>query len=119
MRSLLDDGVRLSFGSDWPVTSEVPLEGLSVAVHRQTPDREPPNGWIPEERITIEEALMAYTSGVAYQSFDENTWGRLLPGMEANLIILDDDPRTLDPHLVAKSAVQATYRRGVRIFGAG
>ena len=117
MRSLLDDGVMLSFGSDWPVTSEVPLEGLSVAVHRQTPDREPPTGWIPEERITMEEALMAYTSGVAYQSYEEHSWGRLMPGMEANLIILDDDPRTIDPHLAAKSTVLATYRRGVRIFG--
>jgi predicted amidohydrolase YtcJ len=116
MRSLLNDGVALSFGSDWPVTSEVPLEGLSVAVHRQTPDRQPPGGWIPEERITMEEALLAYTSGVAFQGFEENSWGRLLPGLEANLVVLDEDPRLLDPHQASKSPVRATYRRGVKIF---
>lgn len=116
MRSLIDDGVALSFGSDWPVTSEVPLEGLAVAVHRQTPDRQPPGGWIAEERITMEEALMAYTSGVAYQSFCENSWGLLTPGFEANLIVLDEDPRALDPHDAAKAAVRATYRRGAKIF---
>lgn len=116
MRSLINDGVTLSFGSDWPVTSEVPLEGLAVAVHRQTPDREPLGGWIPEERITMEEALMAYTSGVAYQSSYDNSWGRLSPGFEANLIILDEDPRTLDAHQVSKLAVRATYRRGIKIF---
>jgi predicted amidohydrolase YtcJ len=116
MRSLLDDKVVLSFGSDWPVTSEVPLEGLAVAVHRQTPDRQPPDGWIPEERITMEEALMAYTSGVAFQSFEENSWGRLIPGLEANLIILDEDPRRLEPHDASRLAVAKTYRRGIKIF---
>jgi len=116
MRSLLDDGVPLSFGSDWPVTSEVPLEGLPIAVHRQTPDRKPDGGWIPQERITMEEALMAYTSGVAYQGFAEHEWGRLTPGLDANLIVLGEDPRDLDPHDVAALKVDATYRRGIKIF---
>lgn len=117
MRSLIDDGVVLSFGSDWPVTSEVPLEGLAVAVHRQTPDRQPVGGWIPLERITMEEALMAYTSGVAFQCSAENSWGRLLPGFEANFIILDQDPRTIDPHQASELKVGATFRRGKMIFG--
>jgi len=116
MRSLIDDGVAFSFGSDWPVTSEVPLEGLAVAVHRQTPDRQPPGGWIPEERISMEEALMAYTSGVAYQSFSEDSRGRLLPGFDADLIVLDEDPREIDPHVAAGLKVRETYRRGTRIF---
>jgi predicted amidohydrolase YtcJ len=119
MRSLIEDGVVLSFGSDWPVTSKVPLEGLAVAVHRQTPDREPAGGWIPEERITMEEALMAYTSGVAYQSFEEDSWGLLIPGLDANLIILDEDPRVMDPHDASRLKVAETYRFGVKIFDRG
>jgi len=116
MRSLHDQGVLLSFGSDWPVTTEVPLEGLAVAVHRQTPDRQPDGGWIPAEKITMEEALKAYTSGVAYQAFAQDRWGELRKGFEANFILLDEDPREIDPHLAGKEKVLATYRRGVEIY---
>lgn len=116
MRSLLNQGVILSFGSDWPVTTEVPLEGLTVAVHRQTSDRQPVGGWIPAEKIEMEEALKAYTSGVAYQAFAEDQWGQLCKGFEANFILLAQDPREIDPHLAGKEKVLATYRHGVKIY---
>jgi len=115
MRSILDLGVPLSFGSDWPVTSEIPLEGLAVAVHRQMPDRTPEGGWVPEERITIPEALGAYTSGVAYQAFEEQSFGKLLPGFSADMIVLDQDPRSMDPHDVGEMTVVSTYRQGIKI----
>ena len=116
MRSILDLGVPLSFGSDWPVTSEIPLEGLAVAVHRQMPDKTPTEGWVPEERITISEALRAYTSGVAYQAFEDDNFGKLLPGYSADMIVLDQDPREMDPHEVGRMQVISTYRKGLKIY---
>lgn len=112
MRSLLEDGVTLSFGSDWPVTSEVPLEGLAVAVHRQTPDRQPEGGWIPEEAITMGQALQAYTANVAVQAFVEREWGRLETGMWADFIVLPGNPLSMDAHDVARLTVDRTYRHG-------
>jgi len=116
MRSIIDLEVPLSFGSDWPVTSEVPLEGLTVAVHRQMPDRTPEGGWVPEERITMTEALLAYTSGVAFQAFREKECGKLLPGFSADMIVLDEDPRSMDPHDAGKMTIVATYRQGIKIY---
>ena len=116
MRTILDLEVPLSFGSDWPVTSEVPFEGLAVAVHRQMPDRTPPGGWIPQEKISIEEALQAYTSAVAYQAFAENSRGKILPGYVADFIVIESDPRTLEPHDVGAIKIQATYRKGECLY---
>ena len=73
--SIVGSGAHMSFGSDWPVSSMRPLDGLSVAVTRQTPDGEPSDGWLPEERVTAEVAFKAYTSGVAYQAFEERPLG--------------------------------------------
>lgn len=112
MRSLIDDGVIVTFGSDWPVTSEVPLEGLAVAVHRQMPDRFPAGGWIPEEAISMEESLQAYTANVAVQAYAEQEWGMLAPGMSADFVVLPGDPLVMDPHDVASMQVDSTYRNG-------
>ncbi|HEX5877632.1 MAG TPA: amidohydrolase, partial [Actinomycetota bacterium] len=94
--SLLRSG-RVSFGTDWPVTSPDPRAGLAVAVTRRLLDGSPHDPWLPEERITIQEAVAAYTRGVAYQAFEESAWGDLVPGARADLVHLGADPRGTDP----------------------
>ena len=74
-RSLLDAGARLAFGSDWFVAPPTPLEGIYAAVTRRTLDGKNPGGWIPEQRITVEEALRAYTRDAAFASFEETRKG--------------------------------------------
>lgn len=118
MRSLLDNGTRVAFGSDWPVTSEIPLEGIAVPVHRQTPDRKPEGGWMPQEAITIQEAFQAYTYEVSYQAFADHQWGTLAAGMNADFIVLDTNPFAIDPHDVPKIKVLKTYRNGEAIYSA-
>lgn len=89
----------LSFGSDWPVSSADPLEGMAVACSRQTDERHPPGGWVPEQRLGVESALAAYTSGSAYQAFRDAGCldpGCVAGGPVADLALLSADPRRLD-----------------------
>jgi predicted amidohydrolase YtcJ len=95
MASLLRSGAVLSMGSDWPVSSCRPLEGLPVAVTRQTASGRPAGGWVPEERLPPEAALAAYTAGVAYQAFEQDSWGTVAVGRRADLVRLDRDPLAL------------------------
>lgn len=96
-RSLLDAGATLAFGSDWTVAPLNPMEGLKAAVTRQTLDGKHPNGWVPEEKITLEEALRAYTVGSACAEFQEHLKGTLTPGKLADLVLLDRDIFRADP----------------------
>jgi predicted amidohydrolase YtcJ len=89
--SLLKNGARLAFGSDWPVVTIDPRLGLHVATTRTSPDGLPEGGWLPEERLTLEQALDAYSTGAAYASFDEQRKGTLVPGMLADLVVLTSD----------------------------
>ncbi len=95
-RSFLDAGVHLAFGTDWPVAPLAPWRTVFGAVTRIVPEVYP-DGWIPEERISLEEALAAYTSGSAYAEFTESEKGRLAPGYLADLVVLDRDPFTIPP----------------------
>ena len=90
-KSLLDGGATLAFGSDWPVAPATPLEGIYAAVTRQTLDGKNPNGWIPEQKITVEEALKAYTINAAFASFEEKIKGSLEVGKLADFVILGKD----------------------------
>lgn len=112
MSTLVDSGAPLALGSDWPVSSGHPLEGIAVGVSRQTAEGDPPGGWTPHERLPIERALSAYTAGVAYQGFAENVWGRIAVGASADFVRLDRDPRAIPPLELPAVGVRATYLRG-------
>src|SRR6185436_10686702 len=96
-RALLDAGARVAFGSDWFVAPPTPLEGMYAAVTRRTLDDKNPDGWVPAQRITVEEALTAYTHTAAFASFAEHDRGAIAPGMLADLTVIDRDLRTIPP----------------------
>jgi len=110
------DGV-LSFGSDWPVAPLSPLLGVYAAVTRQTLDGQNPNGWQPQEKITVEEALLAYTLNNAYAGFEENRAGSLEIGKRADLVALDADPRIVAPEEIKNIKVLATVIGGQTVYG--
>lgn len=112
MRSLDDSGAPLALGSDWPVSSGAPLDGIAIGVSRRTPEGEPAAGWVPTEILAIERALGAYTAGVAEQAFAEETWGRLVPGASADLVWLDRDPRDVPALELPAVRIRGTYLRG-------
>jgi predicted amidohydrolase YtcJ len=118
MRTLESSGAALAFGSDWPVSSGAPLDGIAVAVSRCTSEGEPAGGWTPEEVLPIEHALTSYTTAVAYQAFAEENWGRIVPGSSADLVWLDRDPRYLPPSELPALKVRATYLQGTQVYSA-
>ncbi|VTR93854.1 amidohydrolase 3 : Amidohydrolase 3 OS=Gemmatimonadetes bacterium KBS708 GN=J421_4478 PE=4 SV=1: Amidohydro_3 [Gemmata massiliana] len=90
-RSLLDSGAKLAFGSDWPVAPINPLPGIDAAVNRRTIDGKHPNGWYPEQRITVAEAVDAYTLGSAFAGFQEKDRGSIAVGKLADFVLLSRD----------------------------
>jgi predicted amidohydrolase YtcJ len=118
-RSILDHGGRLAFGSDWPVVPFDPFLALHGAVTRQTPAGEPPGGWLPNERLTMAEALAAYTSGSAFAAHAETRRGMIVPGHDADLVVLDRDLLAEDPSAIVGTRVVATVVGGRIIHGEG
>jgi len=117
-RSLLDRGAHLAFGSDWTVAPMDPLLGIHAAVTRRTLDGKNPGGWIPQEKITVEEALRAYTAGDAYGIFAERERGKLVPGYRADLVLLDQDLTRIQPETIDQVKVRATVVGGRVVFSA-
>ena len=115
-RSLLDAGAILTFGSDWTVAPLDPIQGIYAAVTRQTIDGKNPKGWIPEQRISVEEALRCYTSSNAYAMFMDNEIGRILPGMYADLAVLSDDLFTVKPDKLGETNVVMTISGGKIVY---
>ena len=111
-RSILDAGGTLVFGSDAPVAPIDPLLGIWAAVARQTIDGANPDGWYPEQRVTLEEALRAYTAANAFATFGEARRGVLRAGMLADVVVLDRDLRTVPPAEIPAGGVQATIVGG-------
>ncbi len=107
-RSLLDAKATLAFGSDWYVAPPTPLEGIYAAATRRTLDGKTPNGWIPEQKITVEEALRAYTTGSAYAGFQDAAVGALKPGMLADFVMLDRDITRIAPAAIRNVRVMLT-----------
>jgi predicted amidohydrolase YtcJ len=118
-RSLLDAGARLAFGSDWFVAPPTPLEGIYAAVTRQTLDGMQPGGWVPEQKISVEEALRAYTTGGAYASFEEREKGTIAPGMLADLTVIDRDLRTIPADEIRHAKVVRTIVGGKTVHTSG
>ncbi|MEK6374439.1 MAG: amidohydrolase [Acidobacteriota bacterium] len=115
-RSLLDAGAALTFGSDWTVAPLNPLLGVYAAVTRRTIDGKNPHGWIPEQKITVAEALRCYTANNAYAMFRENEIGRIAPGMLADIVVLSDDLFTIVPEKIGGVKVDFTIFDGKTIY---
>ncbi|HEX9993087.1 MAG TPA: amidohydrolase [Acidimicrobiales bacterium] len=109
-------GATVGFGSDWPVSSLVPTEGMAVAVTRRTPDGVPPDGWLPEQRVTSDLAVAAYTAAGAWQAFAEADAGAVTPGRRADLCLLADDPTTVGEGDLAGLPVLGTWLGGREVF---
>jgi hypothetical protein len=116
--TIADSGAHISFGSDWPVSSMHPLHGLAVAVTRQNKDGKPDTGWLPEERLPIAQALAAYTSGTAYQGFEDDTGGAIVVGKRADVCALSADISVISGHEVADVAVMGTWTGGQEVHTA-
>jgi len=112
-----EHGAKLAFGSDAPVESPNPFWGLHAAVTRRRLDGSPgPSGWFPSQRLTVQQGLMAYTSGAAYAAGLEQTCGKLIPGYLADLALLDTDPFTCDPDQIKDIQPQGTMVGGEWVF---
>jgi predicted amidohydrolase YtcJ len=117
-RSLLDAGATVAFGSDWFVAPPTPLEGIYAAVTRRTLDDRQPNGWVPEQKITVEEALVAYTRAAAYASFDEQQKGTLAEGMLADITVIDRDLRSIPAPEIRDAKIVRTIVGGRTVYEA-
>jgi predicted amidohydrolase YtcJ len=115
-RSLLDAGAPLAFGSDWFVAPPTPLEGIYAAVTRRTLDGRHPAGWVPEQRITVEEALRAYTRSAAFAEYAEAEKGILARGMLADFVLIDRDLTRIPPETIREARVMLTVVGGRPVF---
>jgi predicted amidohydrolase YtcJ len=111
-RTMIDHGVHLAFGTDWDVAPLNPMLGLYAAVTRAGLDGKTPGGWVPEQKITVPEAVTAYTRGSAYAEFQEKNKGALAPGMLADLVILSDDIFRIPPEKIRDVKVVTTIAGG-------
>jgi predicted amidohydrolase YtcJ len=115
-RALLDARARIAFGSDWFVAPPTPLEGIYAAVTRRTLDDANPGGWVPAQKITVDEALRAYTRDAAFASFEEDEKGTLVRGKLADLVLLDRDLTRIPPETIRDARVLATVIGGKIVY---
>jgi predicted amidohydrolase YtcJ len=115
-RSLLDSGATLAFGTDWTVAPLNPLLSIYAAVTRRTLDGKNPNGWVPEQKITVQETVRAYTLGSAYAEFQENVKGSITAGKLADIVLLSRDIFKIDPNEIESVKVVMTMVDGRVVF---
>lgn len=116
-RTFLDHGVRLAFGTDWSVAPLNPMLSLYAATTRATLDGKNPNGWFPEQKLTIKEAIEAYTMGSAYAEFQETVKGSITPGKLADMVLVSDDILAIDPVKIREVKVLKTWVGGKLTYG--
>ncbi|GAA0667601.1 amidohydrolase [Sphingomonas insulae] len=114
--SMLKNGSKLAFGSDYPVERPDPWAGWAAAFTRQDAEGQPFGGWHPEEAITREQAWWAFTGGAAYAGFAEDRIGRLAPGLRADFIVVDRDPLLASPTELRATKVQETWVGGEKVW---
>jgi hypothetical protein len=112
----LNHGVRLAFGTDWDVAPLNPMLTIYAAVTRATLDDKNPGGWFPEQKLTVAEAIDAYTMGSAYAEFQEKTKGSITPGKLADMVLLSDDILSIDPVKIRDVKVLMTIVGGKIVF---
>lgn len=117
-KSILDSGGRICFGSDWPVVTLNPWEGVQTAVTRQTREGTPEGGFVPSQRLTVAQAVEAYTLGAAFAGRREKTEGSLEAGKAADLIIVSQNIFTVDPHQIGQTKVVLTMVGGRVVYQA-
>jgi predicted amidohydrolase YtcJ len=117
-RTFLEHGVRLAFGTDWDVAPLNPMLTLYAAVTRATLDGKNPNGWFPEQKLTITEAIEAYTMGSAFAEFQENEKGSITPGKLADMVLLSQDILSIDPEKIRDIIVLKTFVGGKLVWDA-
>jgi predicted amidohydrolase YtcJ len=117
--TIAKDGGRLAFGSDWPVVTLDPFAGIQTGVTRQTDPGTPAGGFVPDERLTVAQAVAGYTMGAAIAGFREHDEGSLTPGKLADLIIVSQDIFAVDPHRIGQTTVVATIVGGKVVYEAG
>ena len=115
-KSILEAGARLAFGSDWSVAPATPIEGIYGAVTRETLDGKHPGGWIPEQKISVEDALRAYTSGAAYASFEEEIKGTIENGKLADFVLIDQDLTRIPPNDIRNTHIMTTVVGGRVVY---
>jgi predicted amidohydrolase YtcJ len=115
-KAFLDSGVKTGFGSDWTVAPINPLLGIYAAVTRRTLDEKNPEGWIPEQKITVAQAIQCYTINNAYAAFEEKQKGSIEVGKFADLVMLDEDILLIDPVKIRDVHVIMTVLGGKVIY---
>jgi predicted amidohydrolase YtcJ len=113
---MLDAGAPLAFGTDWPIAPLNPLLGIWAAVTRQTLDHKHPGGWIPEQRLTLEESLRAYTQGSAYAEFQEKVKGTIAPEKLADMVVLSADLFSIPADQIQDERVMMTIVGGKVVY---
>jgi predicted amidohydrolase YtcJ len=114
--TMMSHGVHVPFGTDWPVEPMNPYLGLYAAVTRQSTDGQPPGGWWPEERISIEDAIRNYTAEGAYASFEEKDKGQIAAGMLADLVVHTKDLLTVEPKEILQTEPELVVLGGRVIY---
>ena len=115
-KSLINAGAVLTFGSDWSVAPLKPIEGIYAAVTRRTLDDKNNNGWYPQEKISVEQALKCYTANNAYAGYQEDELGKLKNGMLADFVVLDEDLFSIAPEKIRDVKVLLTIVNGKEVF---